>query len=347
MGKYFNEAVKIIKEKYGQNAIMRLGDNEIVRCPAISTGCLSIDIASGIGGIPRGRISEVYGAPHGGKTTLALQTAVQAQKAGGIVAYIDAESAFDKLYAEQLGLDVNQLYIAQPESGEEALTIAQTLIMSGDVALVVIDSVDALVPQAFIEGDIGMSLPAAQARLMSQACRVLKTVVRKAGASLLFINQVRMNLGGMGGFGGQPTEVTSGGKALPFYTSMRIDVRRSSFITDGQDQKIGQKVKIEFKKNKVAIPYKKCEVDLIFGQGFDPNLDLIDLATSCGVVAKAGAWYSHGSQRLGQGRMFSATFLKENPEIAAKIAESVRVKKGLDILPEEPEEENEDVEDDE
>lgn len=338
--KHFDEAIKIVRDRYGKTAIMKLSDTEITRCPAISTGCLSIDIATGIGGMPRGRITEVYGAPHGGKSTLALQTAAQAQKFGRVV-YIDVENALDTLYAAALGVDVDNLYLSQPDCAEDALEIAETIIRSGDVAMLIIDSVDALVPKAVIDGEMGQSLPALQARIMSQAMRKINGVVRKSGVVMLFINQVRMDLGGMGGFGGQPKEVTSGGKALLFYTSMRIDVRRISFIKDGQDQTVGQKVKIEIKKNKVAIPYKRCDVDLMFGRGFDAEVDILDQAVACKVVDKAGAWYSFGAIRLGQGRAFSSQYLRDNLEVATEISQAVRKIKGLDILPEESEEDEE------
>lgn len=336
--KFFHEAVEHVRKKYGQGAIMRLSDNPVVRCQAISTGCLSIDIASGIGGMPKGRITEVFGAPHGGKSTLALQTAAQAQKEG-LVAYIDVENALDLPYCQALGVDIDNLFLSQPDSAEDALEIAETIIRSGDVAMVVVDSVDALVPRAVIDGEMGQSLPALQARIMSQAMRKISGVVRKSGTVMLFINQVRMDLGGMGGYGGSPREVTSGGKALLFYASMRIDVRRTAFITDGaSEQKVGQKVRVEFKKNKVAVPYKRVEVPLMFGHGFDAEADLLDLAVDCKVVAKAGAWFSYGATRLGQGRAFSAQFLREHPEVTVKIVAEVRQKKGLDVLLEEPEE---------
>lgn len=332
--KHFHAAIDIVKKNYGEDAIMRLGERPVVRCGAISTGCLSIDIATGIGGLPKGRITETFGVPHGGKTTLALQAVAQAQKEG-MVAYVDAEHSLDPLYAKALGVDVDNLFISQPDSGEQALEITETIIRSGDVAMIVVDSVDALVPKAVIEGEMGQSLPALQARLMSQAMRKLKGVVRQSGTVMLFINQIRKDLG-MGGYGG-PKDVTSGGMALLFYASMRIEVRRTAFIKDGQEQSIGQRVKIEIKKNKVAVPYKKCEVDLIFGRGFDAEADLIDLGVSCGAVEKAGAWFSAGAIRLGQGKSFSAQFLRENPEVVAKIVAEVRQKKGLDILPEEVE----------
>jgi len=328
---HFHEAVKIIRKNYGEGSIMRLSDSPIRR-EAISTGCLSVDIATGIGGLPKGRVTEVYGRPAGGKSTLALQTAVQAQREG-LVAYVDVEQALDPEYAAALGVDVDSLFLSQPDCGEEALEIVETIIRSGDVAMVVIDSVDALVPRAVIEGEMGQSLPALQARLMSQAMRKLSGVTRKSNTVLLFINQIRKDLG-MGGYGG-PKDVTSGGFALQFYASMRIEVRNIGAIKDGDDQHIANKVKVEIKKNKVAVPFKKCEVELTFGKGFNAAVDLLDLGVDCKIIEKSGAWFGFRGQRLGQGRTFSATFLRENPEISDTISKAVRQIKGLDVLPEE------------
>lgn len=337
--KFFHKAVGNIRERYGKESIIRMSDDTIAKCPAISTGCLSIDIASGIGGLPKGRITEIYGPPGSGKTSLALQSIVQAQKEG-LVAIIDAEQSLDFLYASKLGVNVDDIFVSQPESGEEALSIAETLVRSGDIAMLVIDSVDALVPQKVIEGEIGDSLPASQARLMSQAMRMLKGVVRKSKTVFVCINQTRSDMGSMGGGYGAPRQVTSGGRALLYYSSMRIEVTRIGTVKDGDDQSVANKVKIEFKKNKVAVPYKRCEVELRFGEGFDIYADLLDLGVACKEIEKSGSWYAFNGERLGQGRAFSVESLKANPEMMAKITASVRQKKGLDILPEESEEGN-------
>jgi len=330
-GRAVEAALANIEKKFGKGSIMRLGEREVSDIPAISTTSLSLDAAIGVGGVPRGRIIEIYGPESSGKTTLALHIVAEAQKAGGVAAYIDAEHAMDADYAGKLGVDVDQLLISQPDSGEQALEIAEALVRSNGVDVIVIDSVAALVPRAELDGEMGDSLPGLQARLMSQALRKLTAIVSQSNTCFIFINQIREKIGVM--FGNP--ETTSGGRALKFYSSLRLDIRRIGAIKDG-DRVAGNRTKVKVAKNKVAPPFRECEFDIMYGEGISREGDLLDLAVAQRAVEKSGAWFSYKGERLGQGRENAKVALRENPEILRKIERDVKVKLGLPVR-EEPE----------
>ena len=313
-----------IEKQFGKGSIMRLGDREAVSIPTISTGALSIDAALGIGGVPRGRVVEVFGPESSGKTTLALHVIAEAQKAGGMAAFIDAEHALDPEYSRKLGVNVDNLLVSQPDSGEQALEIAEMLIRSGAIDVIVIDSVAALVPRAELEGEMGDSFMGLQARLMSQAMRKLTGIVSRSNTCLLFINQIREKIGVMFG----SNEVTTGGRALKFYSSVRMEIRRELSIKDG-DVTVGNRTKVKVVKNKLAPPFRIAEFDIIYGEGISREGDLIDLGTQNSIIEKSGAWFSFKDTRLGQGRENVKRFLKENPDIAREIEEQLRVKLNL------------------
>jgi recombination protein RecA len=322
--KAIDTAVAQIERAFGKGSIMRLGDGQVVEVETISTGSLGLDIALGVGGLPRGRVIEVYGPESSGKTTLALHTIAEAQKTGGVCGFIDAEHALDPAYARKLGVNLDDLLISQPDNGEQALEIADTLIRSGSVDVLVIDSVAALTPKAEIEGEMGESRPGLQARLMSQALRKLTGSISRTKTMVIFINQIRMKIGVMYG----SPETTTGGNALKFYASVRLDIRRTSTLKD-RDEPIGNQVRVKVVKNKVAPPFKQVEFDIMFGEGISKMGELIDLGVKANVVEKSGAWFSYDSQRLGQGRENAKTFLKDNPEIAAEIEVRIRQNAGL------------------
>jgi recombination protein RecA len=323
-GKAIESALLQIEKKFGKGSIMRLGEKPHDDIGAISTGCLSLDAAIGIGGFPRGRIVEVYGPESSGKTTLALQVVASAQKTGGIAAYIDAEHAMDPEYATKLGVNIDDLLISQPDSGEQALEIAETLVRSNSVDVIVIDSVAALVPRAELDGEMGDSLPGLQARLMSQALRKLTAIVASSRTCFIFINQLREKIGV---FFGSP-ETTTGGKALKFYASVRLDIRRIGAIKEG-DRNVGNRTRVKVVKNKVAPPFHESEFDIMYGEGISHEGDLLDLAVNNDVVEKSGAWFSYSGERLGQGRENVKSLLKENKELTARIENDVKLKLGL------------------
>ena len=330
-GRAVEAALANIEKKFGKGSIMRLGEREVSDIPAISTTSLSLDAAIGVGGVPRGRIVEIYGPESSGKTTLALHIVAEAQKAGGVAAYIDAEHAMDADYAGKLGVDVDQLLISQPDSGEQALEIAEALVRSNGVDVIVVDSVAALVPRAELDGEMGDSLPGLQARLMSQALRKLTAIVAQSNTCFIFINQIREKIGVM--FGNP--ETTTGGRALKFYSSLRLDIRRIGAIKDG-DRVVGNRTKVKVAKNKVAPPFRESEFDIMYGEGISREGDLLDLAVLHRAVEKSGAWFSYKGERLGQGRENAKQALKDNPETLRKIQKEVKVKLGLPV-PEEPE----------
>ena len=322
--KAIETAVAQIERSFGKGSIMRFGDRQVVEVETISTGSLGLDMALGVGGLPRGRVVEVYGPESSGKTTLALQTVAEAQKTGGVCGFIDAEHALDPAYARKLGVNLDDLLISQPDNGEQALEIADTLIRSGSVDVLVIDSVAALTPKAEIEGEMGESRPGLQARLMSQALRKLTGSISRTKTMVIFINQIRMKIGVMYG----SPETTTGGNALKFYASVRLDIRRVSTLKD-RDDPIGNSVRVKVVKNKVAPPFKQVEFDIMFGEGISKTGELIDLGVKANVVEKSGAWFSYDSQRLGQGRENSKQFLRDNPEVADKIEGLIRQNAGL------------------
>ena len=322
--KAIETAVSQIERAFGKGAIMRLGGDQVVEVETVSTGSLGLDIALGVGGLPRGRIIEVYGPESSGKTTLALQAIAEAQKKGGVCGFIDAEHALDPVYARKLGVNLDDRLVAQPDNGEQALEIADTLVRSSSVDILVIDSVAALTPKAEIEGEMGESRPGLQARLMSQALRKLTGSISRTKTMVIFINQIRMKIGVMYG----SPETTTGGNALKFYASVRLDIRRISTLKD-RDEPIGNQVRVKVVKNKVAPPFKQVEFDIMFGEGISKMGELIDLGVKANVVEKSGAWFSYDSQRLGQGRENAKTFLKDNPEIAAEIEGKIRQNAGL------------------
>src|SRR5258707_1732288 len=325
-GKAIEAALSNIEKKFGKGSIMRLGEREVSDVPAISTTSLSLDAAVGIGGVPRGRIIEIYGPESSGKTTLALHIVAEAQKAGGVAAYIDAEHAMDADYAGKLGVDIDQLLISQPDSGEQALEIAEALVRSNGVDVIVVDSVAALVPRAELDGEMGDSLPGLQARLMSQALRKLTAIVSQSNTCFIFINQIREKIGVMFG----SPETTTGGRALKFYSSLRLDIRRIGAIKDG-DRIVGNRTKVKVAKNKVAPPFRECEFDIMYGEGISREGDLLDLASNNRVVEKSGAWFSYKGDRLGQGRENAKQVLKDTPELLKKIEREVKVKLGMPV----------------
>jgi len=329
--KAVDAAIASIHRQFGKGAIMRYGDAELPQIEAISTGSLTVDIALGIGGLPRGRVVEVYGAEASGKTTLALQTIAQAQAAGGIAAFVDAEHALDVNYARNLGVKVDELLISQPDHGEQALEIAETLVRSGAIDIVVIDSVAALVPKAELEGDMGDVMPGAQARLMSQALRKLTGAIHKSDSTVFFINQIRHKIGVM--FGSPKT--TSGGNALKFYASVRCEITRIGAVKKG-DQVIGNRTKIKITKNKLAPPFRQAEFEIYYGEGVSLEAELLDLGVQAGVVRKSGSWYARGDDRLGQGKENSRGFLKENPAIAQEIKNDILRFHGIDVADDAP-----------
>jgi recombination protein RecA len=326
--KALEQALGQIEKNYGKGAIMRLGAEEKLDVSVIPTGCLSLDLALGIGGIPRGRVIEIYGPESSGKTTLALHVIAEAQRQGGVAAFIDAEHALDVVYARKLGVKTEDLLISQPDSGEQAMEIAEILVRSNAIDVAVVDSVAALVPRSEIEGDMGDAQMGSQARLMSQALRKLTSAISKSMTSVIFINQIRMKIGVM--FGNP--ETTTGGNALKFYASMRLDIRKTSAIKLG-DENIGNHVRVKVVKNKLAPPFQQAEFDIIFGQGISKEGDLLDLAAGQNLIQKSGAWYSYGSERIAQGRENAKTYLKEHPELANDLEKQIRVAHGM--LPEE------------
>ena len=317
--KALQAAMDKIEKSYGRGAIMKLGDDSVEEVAVIPTGSIALNAALGVGGYPRGRVIEIYGPESSGKTTLAIHAIAEAQKAGGIAAIIDAEHAFDRFYAEKLGVDVENLWISQPDSGEQALEIADQLIRSSAVDIVVIDSVAALTPKAELEGDMGDSKMGLQARLMSQALRKLTATISKTNTTCIFINQLRDKIGVM--FGNP--ETTTGGNALKFYASVRLDIRRISQLKDG-DEVIGNQTRVKVVKNKVAPPFKEAEFDIMFGEGISKVGEIIDLGVKLGIVQKSGAWFNYGDTRLGQGRDNAKIFLKEHPEVADEIEKIIR-----------------------
>src|SRR6187455_1758060 len=300
-----------LEKTYGKGTVMKLSDEKVVDIPTISTGSLGLDIALGVGGIPRGRITEIYGPESSGKTTLTLHCIAEAQRKGGLAAFIDAEHAFDRAYAEKLGIDTENLLISQPDNGEQALEIADHLIRSGAIDIIVIDSVAALVPKSELEGEMGDSKMGLQARLMSQALRKLTGTISKTGCSCVFINQLREKIGIM--FGNP--ETTTGGNALKFYASVRLDIRRIGAIKD-KENVVGNQTRVKVVKNKMAPPFRVVEFDILYGEGISKMGELIDLGVQAGVVEKSGSWFSYGGQRIGQGKENARTFLKSNPDIA-------------------------------
>ena len=321
--KALDAALSQIERAFGKGSIMRLGQNPNVDIEAISTGSLGIDIALGIGGLPKGRIIEIYGPESSGKTTLALSVIAQSQKKGGTCAFIDAEHALDPSYAKKIGVDIDNLLISQPDAGEQALEIADTLVRSGASAVLVVDSVAALVPKAELEGEMGDSHMGLQARLMSQALRKLTSTVSRSNTLIIFINQIRMKIGVM--FGNP--ETTTGGNALKFYASVRIDIRRIGSIKDKEDV-IGSQTRVKIVKNKVAPPFKIVDFDIMYGEGISKTGELIDLGVKAGIVEKAGAWFSYKGEKLGQGRENAKLFLKENPAVAEEIENKIRADAG-------------------
>jgi len=317
-------AVGQIEKQFGKGSIMRLGSTDIVPQPSISTGAVSIDHALGIGGVPRGRVVEIFGPEASGKTTLALQVIAQAQKVGGMAAFVDAEHALDSTYAKALGVDLDDLLVSQPDNGEQALEIVEVLVRSGSVDCIVVDSVAALVPRAEIDGEMGDAQVGLQARLMSKAMRKLTGIVSKSKTCLVFINQLREKIGVM--FGNP--ETTTGGRALKFYSSVRIDIRRIGAIKNG-DVVVGGRTRVKIVKNKVAPPFRLAEFDIMYGEGISHEGDLLDLAVERKIVEKSGTWFSYGGDRLGQGRENCKNFLREHPDTAAAIEEKVRAELGL------------------
>lgn len=313
-------AISQIEKQYGKGAVMKLGDSGAnMNVETVPTGCLSLDIALGLGGVPKGRVIEVYGPESSGKTTVALHMVAEVQKAGGIAGFIDAEHALDPVYAKKIGVDIDNLYISQPDNGEQALEITETMVRSGAVDIVIVDSVAALVPKAEIDGDMGDSHVGLQARLMSQALRKLTAVISKSNCIVIFINQLREKVGVM--FGNP--ETTTGGRALKFYSSIRMDVRRIESLKQGGEI-IGNRTRIKVVKNKIAPPFKEAEFDIMFGQGISKEGDILDLAANVNVVNKSGAWYAYEGEKIGQGRENAKVFLKEHPEIRDEIERKVR-----------------------
>ena len=322
--KALEAALSQIERAFGKGSIMKLGQQEALEVESISTGSLGLDIALGIGGLPRGRIIDIYGPECSGNTTLALHCIAEAQKKGGLCAFVDAEHALDPVYARKLGVNIDELLISQPDAGEQALEIADTLVRSGSIDVLVIDSVAALVPKAELEGDMGDSHMGLQARLMSQALRKLTGSISKSGGMVIFINQIRQKIGIM--FGNP--ETTTGGNALKFYASVRIDIRRIGAIKN-RDEVIGNQTRVKIVKNKVAPPFKVVEFDIMYGEGISKTGEILDLGVKAEVIEKSGAWYSYNEQRIGQGREAAKQFLKDNPEMSAKIEQAIRGNSGM------------------
>lgn len=318
-------ALSQIERQFGKGSVMKLGKNDrAMEIETVSSGSLGLDIALGVGGLPKGRIIEIYGPESSGKTTLALHCVAEAQKKGGICAFIDAEHALDPIYARKLGVNVDELLISQPDHGEQALEIADTLVRSGAVDVLIVDSVAALVPRAELEGEMGDALPGLQARLMSQALRKLTASINKSNTMVIFINQIRMKIGVMYG----SPETTTGGNALKFYASVRLDIRRIGQIKE-RDEVVGNQTRVKVVKNKLAPPFKQVEFDIMYGEGVSKMGEILDLGVKAGIVDKSGAWFSYDSQRLGQGRENAKTFLRSNPDVTAKIEAAIRQNSGL------------------
>ncbi len=325
--KALDSALAQIERQFGKGSIMKLGgDNPVTEIEAISSGSLGLDIALGIGGLPKGRVIEIYGPESSGKTTLTLHVVAEAQKKGGVCAFVDAEHALDPQYARKLGVDLDELLISQPDTGEQALEIVDTLVRSGAVSLVVVDSVAALTPKSELEGDMGDSSVGVHARLMSQAMRKLTSSISRSNCMVIFINQIRMKIGVMFG----SPETTTGGNALKFYASVRLDIRRIGSIKD-RDEVVGNQTRVKVVKNKVAPPFKQVEFDIMYGEGISKRGELLDLGVKAGVVEKSGAWYSYGDERIGQGRENAKAYLKENPQTATQIEDKIRAAHGLDF----------------
>ncbi len=323
--KALDAALSQIERAFGKGSIMRLGKTgKPIEIESVSTGSLGLDIALGIGGLPRGRVVEIYGPESSGKTTLALHCVAEAQKRGGICAFIDAEHALDPVYARKLGVNIDDLLISQPDTGEQALEICDTLVRSGAVEVMVVDSVAALVPRAELEGEMGDNQPGMQARLMSQALRKLTASISRSNTMVIFINQIRMKIGVMYG----SPETTTGGNALKFYASVRLDIRRIGAIKE-RDEVIGNQTRVKVVKNKLAPPFKQVEFDIMYGEGVSKMGEIIDLGVKAGIVEKSGSWFSHDSQRIGQGRENAKTFLRNNPDVAARIEAAIRQNSGL------------------
>ncbi|KAA3631853.1 MAG: recombinase RecA [Calditrichaeota bacterium] len=322
--KALDAALTQIERSFGKGSIMRLGDNQVLEVEVIPTGSIGLDYALGVGGIPRGRVTEIYGPESSGKTTMTLHFIAEAQKAGGTAAFIDAEHALDANYARKLGVDVDNLLVSQPDTGEQALEICETLVRSGALDIIVVDSVAALTPKSEIDGDMGDSHMGLQARLMSQALRKLTAIISKSKTSLVFINQIRMKIGVM--FGNP--ETTTGGNALKFYSSVRMDIRRIASIKDNNEA-IGNRTRVRVVKNKVAPPFRETEFDIIYGHGVSRTGELLDKAVDAGIIDKSGSWFSYGEDRLGQGREKAKVFLDEAPELADEILEKVKVVLGM------------------
>jgi len=322
--KALDAAISQITDNFGKGSVMKLGQKKAMDIESISTGSLSLDLALGIGGLPKGRIIEIYGPESSGKTTLALQVVAEAQKAGGICAFVDAEHALDPVYAKKLGVNTEELLISQPDAGEQALEIADTLVKSGSISVIVIDSVAALTPRAEIEGDMGDHHVGLQSRLMSQALRKLTSSISNTNTMMIFINQIRMKIGVMFG----SPETTSGGNALKFYSSVRMDIRRIGAIKD-KDEIIGNSTRVKVVKNKVAPPFKVVEFDLMYGRGISKMGELVDLGSKADIIEKSGAWYAYKGEKIGQGRENAKTYLAQNPKVAAEIEMAIREKAGV------------------
>jgi recombination protein RecA len=327
--KALQAALAQIEKQFGKGSIMRLGEGEVAEdIQVVSTGSLGLDIALGVGGLPRGRVIEIYGPESSGKTTLTLQVVAEMQKLAGVCAFIDAEHALDVQYAQKLGVNLHDLLISQPDTGEQALEIVDALVRSGSVDLIVVDSVAALTPKAELEGEMGDSLPGLQARLMSQALRKLTATIKKTNCTVIFINQIRMKIGVMFG----SPETTTGGNALKFYASVRLDIRRTGSIKKGEDV-IGNETKVKVVKNKVSPPFKTAEFDILYGEGISREGEIIDLGVTAKIVDKAGAWYAYNGEKIGQGKDNSREFLRENPDLAHEIENKIRDSLGITLLP--------------
>jgi recombination protein RecA len=324
--KALESALAQIERSFGKGSIMKLGSTPALDVSAISTGSIGLDIALGVGGLPKGRVIEVYGPESSGKTTLALHVIAEEQRSGGVCAFVDAEHALDPVYSKKVGVNIDELLISQPDTGEQALEITETLVRSGAVSVVVVDSVAALTPKAELEGDMGDAQVGAQARLMSQAMRKLTSAISRSNCMVIFINQIRMKIGVMFG----SPETTSGGNALKFYASVRLDIRRIGAIKD-RDEVIGNQTRVKVVKNKMAPPFRQVEFDIMYGVGISKTGELLDLGVKAGVVEKSGAWFSYNNQRIGQGRENAKTFLKDNPDVAHQIEDKIRAAHGLDF----------------